>query len=155
MNGRVMWRKLCQGVQPSTFAASCGSCGIENRPASIKIAKTLVDIQTSAKIIENIANFSSTNQGIALLLKPRDCKALLTRPTLSLNINLNWKPTSTGENIIGNIIIVRSIRWPRVTRLTRRARPRPRSISRLSAIVKNNMVLPKAAQKTPLFTAFS
>ena len=27
---------------------------------------------------------------------------------LSLNMNLNWKPTRIGENIIGNIMMVRS-----------------------------------------------
>ena len=42
------------------------------------------------------------------------CSALFTRPTLSLNMNLNWKPTSSGENIMGNIMMVLSARWPRV-----------------------------------------
>ena len=36
---------------------------------------------------------------------PSDCSALFTRPILSLNMNLNWKPTRIGENIIGNIMM--------------------------------------------------
>ena len=55
----------------------------------------------------------SISQGIGVCVIPRDCSALLISPTLSLNMNLNWKPTRIGENIIGNISIVRKARWPR------------------------------------------
>lgn len=59
-----MWRKTCHALQPSTFAASSGSRGMANRPASSRIANTDVLIQTSASVIENIASFASTSQGI-------------------------------------------------------------------------------------------
>ncbi|MNT97820.1 hypothetical protein D3C72_2402360 [compost metagenome] len=71
---------------------------------------------------------------------------------LSLNMNLNWKPTSTGENIIGNIITVRSSRWPWVALLTRSARPRPSSISVFRATVRSRTVRPNATQKSQLLS---
>jgi hypothetical protein len=77
-----MCRKLCQGVQPSTFAASSGSRGIANSPARIRIAKTEVLIQISAKAIENMASFASTSHGSAAFEMPSDCSALFTSPTL-------------------------------------------------------------------------
>jgi hypothetical protein len=79
---------------------------------------------------------------------PSDWRALLRSPTLSLKMYLNMKPTRIGENIIGNIMIVRSVRCPKLTRAMRRASPRPSSSSRLSAMVKNRMVRPKATQKS-------
>ena len=63
-------------------------------------------------------------------------------------MNLNWKPTRIGENIIGNIMMVRSRRWPRVAFSTSSARNRPSSISRLSAMVSSSTVRPKATQNS-------
>src|ERR1700722_2652531 len=76
-----------------------------SRPARIRIANTGVDDQTSAITMAIKASVPSISHGIACCVIPSDCSALLTRPTLSLNRNLNWKPTRIGENIIGNIII--------------------------------------------------
>ena len=97
----------------------------------------------------------SMSQGIAVSVIPSDCSALLTSPTLSLNRNLNWKPTRIGENIIGNIISVRKSRCPRVTLSTSSARPRPNSISRLSATVSRSTVRPNAVKNTGSENAFT
>jgi hypothetical protein len=98
--------------------------------------------------MENIASRPSTSHGIARSVTPNDWRALLRSPTLSLKMYLNMKPTRMGENIIGNIMIVRSVRCPKLTRAIRRAMPSPKSISRLSAMVRNRIVRPKATQKS-------
>ena len=100
-------------MQPSTRAASIGSFGMASSPARMRIAKTDVDDQTSATRMAKKARWPSISHGIARSVRPSACSALFTSPTLSLNMNLNWKPTRIGENIIGNIISVRSKRWPR------------------------------------------
>ena len=41
-------------------------------------------------------------------MMPRDSNALFTRPTVALKNQANWKPMSTGANIIGIISSVRA-----------------------------------------------
>ena len=89
------------------------------------MANTEVDDQTSATRMAMKARSPSISQGIARSVSPSACSALLTRPILSLNMNLNWKPTRIGENIIGNIIKVRSSRWPRDAFSTKQRQPEP------------------------------
>src|SRR3569833_3226147 len=103
-NGSVMWRNTCQGLQPSTLAASIGSFGLAIKPARSRMANTEVDIHTSAEMIERLASVLSTSHGIGSLIRCSVNTALLTKPIESLRWYLNRKLTRIGEYIIGNIM---------------------------------------------------
>ena len=93
------------------------------------MAKTEVEDQISGDqkwaMIRKMACRSATWNGLVLRDAEMTAARCSTRSILSLNMNLNWKPTRIGENIIGNIISVRRIRWPRVAFSTSMASPRP------------------------------
>ena len=82
-NGRVIFLKTCQELQPSTLAASKGSFGIPKRPANKRIANTEVLDHISAAIIEMLAKTPSTNHGIGCMtpnsLKKFEVETLLEK----------------------------------------------------------------------------
>ena len=147
-NGKVMWRNAWKALQPSTRAASIGSLGIASSPASSRIAKIDDDIQISATPMDMLASTGWTRNAIGSRTIPSVMSALFTKPTLSLRRYLNWKPTSIGENIIGNMMMQRISRLPKVTWLTSSARPRPISNSAFKTTVKKSSVRPNAHQKS-------
>ena len=60
-------------------------------------------IQIEASISDIIPEGSLIRNGMGSAMMPRLSSALLTNPTVALKNQANWKPMSTGANIIGII----------------------------------------------------
>ena len=81
-------------------------------------------------------------------MSPSVIRALFTSPTVALKNQENWKPTSTGANIIGIISSTRAGPSAKVMRASSMANPNPMINEPFTVTTMNRMVLPSALQKT-------
>ena len=81
-------------------------------------------------------------------ISPSDSRALLTRPTVALKNQANWKPIRTGANIIGIISSTRAGPTAYVMRARIIARPKPMKSDTFTVTVMKMTVLTTAFQKT-------
>ena len=111
--GSVTSRNCCQGVAPSTAAASYSDAGIVCRPARIMIAKNGKPCQTSATMIAYSAVPGWASQGTASVTSPSRSSRSLNRPTCGWYIQAHISAITTDGSAQG-------------IRIRLRARPRQR-----------------------------
>ncbi len=91
---------------------------------------------------------SSTSQATGSDINPRVRKALFTRPTVALKNQANWKPISTGANIMGIISNTRTGPMAKVIRASIMASPKPMNTAALTVTSMNRTVFQSARQNT-------
>jgi len=88
-NGQVTNLNDCQGVQPSTFAASSGSRGIESIPLESESAKhggRRPDLRHQDREDARRPSISQGNRG---LRDPQGLDGVVDQPNIVVNMNLN------------------------------------------------------------------
>ncbi len=81
-------------------------------------------------------------------MSPRVSRALFTRPTVALKNQANWKPMSTGANIMGIMSRTRTGPMAKVMRASSMASPKPMTSDAFTVTAMNRMVFQSARQKT-------
>jgi len=84
---------------------------------------------------------------------PSPVKTGFTTPMSEAYMSRQITPTTTGAIVMGRISPIRNTLAKRISRATSSASPRPRSVSMVTAIATNRVVVHSACQKTVSWSA--